>query len=77
MFLHIGYDNYVNTDKIIAIKTYGSAPSKRDVLAARDSGILIDCTEGRRTHSVIYTADRLIISSAIPETLIKRIEKRD
>lgn len=74
-YLSIGFGNYINSEKIIAIKKYGSAPSRHDVQVARDNNTLVDCTEGKGTHSVIYTADKVILSAAISKTLVERIER--
>ena len=35
--LNVGYGNVVNTDKIVAVVRYDSAPAKRMVQAAKDS----------------------------------------
>ncbi|MBC8063585.1 MAG: DUF370 domain-containing protein [Chlorobia bacterium] len=72
--LNVGFYNFVMTDKIVAMVSSESAPMRRLVQAMRKSGSLIDATQGRRTKSVIFTADSAIILSAISqETLAKRL----
>lgn len=61
--LHIGFRNYVNEDRIHAIVQPNSAPVKRTINNAVDKETLIDCTMGRKTRSVIYTDEYVILSS--------------
>ena len=52
-FIHIGFGNIVNTDKIIAVVSPDSAPVKRLVQKAREIGNAVDATQGRRTKAVL------------------------
>ena len=71
-FLHLGFNNFVNIDKVISIAEFNSAPVKRLVQEARDRGNLIDVTQGRRTTSVISTETHVIICANKPQTLVGR-----
>lgn len=72
--INIGYGNLVSAGRVIAIVSPESAPIKRMVQDARDSGSLIDATYGRRTRAVIITDSGHIILSAIQtETIAGRI----
>lgn len=71
--INIGYGNIVSADRVIAIVNPESAPIKRIVQDARDTGLLIDATCGRRTRAVIITDSKHVILSAIqPETVGNR-----
>lgn len=71
--MNIGFGNVVNTDKIITIISFDSAPAKRMVQKAKELETLIDATQGRRTKSVIFMEnDRIVISALQPETLAIR-----
>ncbi len=73
--INIGYGNMVMADRVIAIVSEKSAPIKRLIQEARDSGNLIDATYGRRNRSVIITDSRQIILSPVqPETIAGRLE---
>ena len=75
--VNIGFGNVVFADRIIAILSPDSAPIKRAVQEARDSGRLIDATYGRRSRSVIFSDnDRLILSPLQPETVAARAKGR-
>ena len=51
--IHIGFGNVVNTGKIIAIVSPDSAPIKRMVQKAKEEGMAIDATQGRKTKAVL------------------------
>jgi regulator of extracellular matrix RemA (YlzA/DUF370 family) len=76
--VNIGYGNMVSASRIISIVNPDSAPIKRIVQEARDSGKLIDATHGRRTRAVIIMdSDHVILSSVQPETVAHRLYERD
>ena len=74
--IHIGFGNIVNTGKIIAIVSPDSAPVKRMVQRAKENGIAIDATQGRKTKAVIVTSDDYLVLSALqPETIARRFSE--
>ena len=68
--LNIGFGNMVNADRIIGIVSPDSAPIKRVVQEARDRGMLIDASFGRKTKAVILMDTDHVILSAIPSETI-------
>jgi extracellular matrix regulatory protein A len=71
--INIGFGNVVNTNKIVAVINPEAAPIKRMIQNAKDKGVAVDATQGRRTRSVIITEDDYIILSALqPETIAGR-----
>lgn len=71
--LNIGFGNMVSGDRIIAIVAPDSAPIKRIVQDAKEQGMLIDATYGRRTKSVvIMDSDHVVLSAKNPESLGNR-----
>lgn len=72
--INIGFGNIVAANRIIAIVSPESAPIKRLIGEARDQGVLIDATYGRRTRAVIITdSDHVILSAVQPETVAHRL----
>ena len=49
--INIGFGNIVSASRIIAIVSPESAPIKRIIHDARELGVLIDATYGRRTRA--------------------------
>ncbi|MCF6466438.1 extracellular matrix/biofilm regulator RemA [Clostridium sp. Cult2] len=75
--INIGFGNIVSANRIIAIVSPESAPIKRMIQDARDNGILIDATYGRRTRAVIVTdSDHIILSAVQPETVAQRLNNK-
>ncbi|MCL2495832.1 MAG: DUF370 domain-containing protein [Clostridiales bacterium] len=71
--INIGFGNIVSAERVIAIVGPESAPVKRVITDARESGTLIDGTCGRRTRAVIITDSRhVILSALLPETIGNR-----
>ena len=76
--INIGFGNMVSAGRIITIVSPESAPIKRIIQDARDNGILIDATYGRRTRAVIGMDSGHVILSAIqPETVANRFVQND
>ena len=72
--INIGFGNMVSAGRLIAIVSPESAPIKRMVQEARDRGVLIDATYGRRTRAVlIMDSDHIVLSALQPETVAGRL----
>ncbi len=72
--INIGFGNIVSANRIVSIVSPDSAPIKRIIQEARDRGVLIDATYGRRTRAVIITdSDHVILSAVQPETVAQRL----
>lgn len=76
--INIGFGNIVSANRIIAIVSPESAPIKRIIGEARDRGMLVDATYGRRTRAVIITDSGHVILSAVqPETVKHRLQVKE
>lgn len=76
--LNIGFGNMVSANRVMAIISPESAPIKRMVQDARDKGLLIDATYGRKTRAVLVMDSGQIVLSAIqPETVAHRLVQYD
>ena len=76
--INIGYGNMVSANRIITIVSPESAPIKRIIQEARDNGVLIDATYGRRTRAVIIMdSGHVVLSSIQPETISQRFAQEE
>ena len=76
--LNIGFGNVVAEEKVVAVINSDSAPMRRYREEARQSGTLVDATQGRKTRSVIVTASGHVVLSAIAvETINQRWKEKD
>lgn len=62
----IGFGNYVASSRVVAVAGPDSAPIKRLVQDAKDAGIAVDVTCGKKTQSVLLTDSGHVILSVLP-----------
>ncbi len=76
--INIGFGNIISANRLISIVSPESAPIKRMIQDARDRGMLIDATYGRRTRAVvIMDSDHIILSAVQPETVAQRLSVKE
>lgn len=76
-FLNIGYGNLVMLNRVIAVVSPESAPIKRIVQEAKEKGVAVDATCGRKTRGVLIMDNgQVILSALVPETIGSRIADR-
>lgn len=64
--VNIGFGNMVSAQRVVAIVSPDSAPVKRLGQEARERGVLIDASFGRKTRSVLVTDSGHVIWSSLP-----------
>ncbi len=73
--VHIGFNNILVMNRVVAIASPNSAPTKRMVQEWRSRGLLIDMTNGRRTKAVLITdSGHIILAALAPETIAGRLQ---
>jgi regulator of extracellular matrix RemA (YlzA/DUF370 family) len=76
--INIGFGSMIAAGRMLAIVAPDSAPIKRVVQEARDRGMLIDASYGRKTKAVILMdTDHVILSALTPETLCARWQDKE
>jgi len=75
--VNIGFGNLVSDERLIAVVAPDSAPIKRMIQDARERGMLIDATYGRKTKSVlIMDSDHVILSAIGNDAIASRMGVR-
>ena len=73
--IHVGFGSLVSAERVVAVVSPDSAPIKRMAQEARERGVLIDASYGRRTKSVlIMDNDHLVLSALAPDVIAARAE---
>ena len=73
--VHVGFGNVLAMNKVIAIASPNSAPTKRAIQEGKNKGSLIDMTNGRRTKAVIFTdSGHIVLAALAPETITGRLQ---
>ena len=74
--INIGFGSMLAATRVLAIVDPDSAPIKRVVQEARERGMLIDASYGRKTQAVVLMdTDHVILSAKEPEELAQRWEE--
>jgi regulator of extracellular matrix RemA (YlzA/DUF370 family) len=72
--VHIGFGNVLAINRVVAIVSPNSAPTKRLIQESKSAGRVIDMTSGRRTKAVLVMDTANIVLAAIaPDTIARRV----
>ena len=73
--VHAGFGNVLAMNRVIAISSPNSAPTKRTIQEGKTKGLLIDMTNGRRTKAVIFIdSGHIVLAALAPETITGRLQ---
>ena len=73
--INIGFGSLISAHRLVAVVSPESAPIKRMTQEARERGILIDATYGRKTKAVlIVDNDHVVLSALATEAIAGRLE---
>ncbi len=76
--INVGFGNMVSSERIITIVSPDSAPIKRMVQEAKERGMLIDASYGRKTRAVIIMdSDHIILSAILPTSISSRVNGKE
>ena len=71
--INIGFGSFIAARRMLSVLSPDSAPIKRVVQEARERGMLVDASYGRKTQTVILMdTDHVILSALTPDTLSAR-----
>ena len=71
--INIGFGSMIAAGGVLSVLEPESAPIKRVVQEAKERGMLIDASYGRKTRSVILMdTDHVILSAMTPEELMEQ-----
>ena len=71
--VNIGFGSMVAAKRILAVVDPDSAPIKRVIQEARERGMLIDASYGRKTKAVLLMdTDHVILSALTPDAIAIR-----
>lgn len=75
ILLDVGYKNFIDSEKITAIISPNTSRSKWIRKEAIESHTLVDCTQGRKTNSmIILSTSHIVLSSLKYKSLLKRLD---
>ena len=72
--INIGFGSMLSANRVLSVLSPDSAPIKRLIQEARDRGMLIDASYGRKTKAVILMdTDHVILSGLSTDTISGRM----
>lgn len=72
-FANIGFNSYINTDKVVAVLSSETVAAESIAIACEDLKVMIDCTGERRPKAILVTdSDSVLLSALSPTTLCQR-----
>ena len=76
--INIGFGSMVAAGRVLSIMDPDSAPIKRVIQEAKERGMLVDASYGRKTQAVILMdTDHVILSAMTPDTLAQRWAEKE
>lgn len=78
-FIDVGFANYIDADRIILIGQVDSSPIKRAIRQAKEEGLYVDVTQGRKTRAIVFSecGDKVMLTAVAvhAQTIISRMQK--
>ncbi|HJN92652.1 MAG TPA: DUF370 domain-containing protein [Dehalococcoidia bacterium] len=72
--VHIGFGNVLAVNRVVAIVSPNSAPTKRLIQESKTAGRVIDMTSGRRTKAVlVMDTGNIVLAAIAPDTITRRV----
>ncbi|NWJ45341.1 MAG: DUF370 domain-containing protein [Chloroflexi bacterium] len=76
-FVSVGFGGQVAMNRVLALLTPDTAPVRRLLHDARDKGLLIDATYGRKTRAVLVLDTGHVLAAALtPDTITGRYQQK-
>ena len=76
--INIGFGSLIAAGRVLAVVDPDSAPIKRVVQEAKERGMLIDASYGRKTKAVILMdTDHVILSALAPDAIGERWNEKE
>lgn len=76
--INIGFGSMIAAGRVLAVVDPDSAPIKRVMQEAKERGMLIDASYGRKTKAVILMdTDHVILSALTPDVIGERWNEKE
>jgi len=72
--VHVGFGNVIAVNRAVAFLSVNQQPIKRLVREAREKGLLIDATHGRKAKTaVLFDTGHIMLAAVTAETIVHRL----
>ncbi|MBE0430563.1 MAG: DUF370 domain-containing protein [Dehalococcoidia bacterium] len=72
--VHVGFGSVVAVNRVIAFLSVSQQPVKRLIREAREQGLLIDVTHGRKAKTtILFDTGHMMLAAVTAETIAHRL----
>jgi extracellular matrix regulatory protein A len=72
--VHIGFGNVIAVNRVVALLTVDQQPTKRLLREAKETGLLIDATRGRKAKTaILFDTGHIMLAHVTAETIANRL----
>ena len=72
--VHVGFGSVIAVNRVIAFLSVDQQPVKRLLREAREKGVLIDATHGRKAKAaVLFDTGHMMLAAVTAETIAHRL----
>ncbi|RLC66883.1 MAG: hypothetical protein DRH97_05715 [Chloroflexi bacterium] len=72
--VHVGFGSVIAVNRVVAFLSVDQQPVKRLLREAREKGLLIDATHGRKAKAVIlFDTGHMMLAAVTAETIAHRL----
>ncbi|MFO7711784.1 MAG: DUF370 domain-containing protein [Dehalococcoidia bacterium] len=72
--VHIGFGNVIAVNRVVALLTVDQQPTKRLLREAKETGLLIDATRGRKAKTaILFDTGHMVLAHVTAETIANRL----
>jgi len=72
--VHVGFGNVIAVNRVIAFLSTNQQPIKRMIREAREKGLLIDATHGRKSKAaILFDTGHVMLAAVTAETIGHRL----
>jgi len=72
--VHIGFGNVIAVNRVVALLAVDQQPTKRLLREAKEAGLLIDATRGRKAKTaILFDTGHILLAHLTAETIANRL----
>ncbi len=72
--VHVGFGNVIAVNRVVAFLSVNQQPIKRLIREAKEKGLLIDATHGRKSKTaILFDTGHIMVAAVTAETIANRL----
>jgi regulator of extracellular matrix RemA (YlzA/DUF370 family) len=72
--VHVGFGSIIAVNRVVAMLSLNQQPIKRLIREAREKGLLIDATHGRKAKTaILFDTGHMMLAAVTAETIAHRL----